>query len=246
MVKMNFKNGEAGQEKISVPGSVEVPKLNRSVGESAQELLELSNSEQALFAQSLSLLFETGFLWREEDSDRSSYGFILRKRPLFEDYFSMLGWNLVFHERLNILQIIHRRNAHKKRLSKDTTIWLLIARLLYAEAKEDKKLSLTRNPVCKVSDFVERYAEHFPGKAFRKKQSLTDGLNELQGLRLIRPAGSKYLVHKDPDALVELLPTLEVVVSALKLKDVSGQIDAFAQESKLSSEDVDSEEYQIQ
>ena len=197
---------------------------------------ELSANEQGQFSDSMTRLFESGFLWRDDDSERSHFSFVLRHRPLFEGFLSTLGWNLVHHERLNMVQILHKRGGHRRKLDKETTIWLLIARLMYAEAKESLKLALTRNPVCSVGDFVKRYAEHFPGKVFRKKQSLEEGLGQLQGLKLIRPAGTKYLFINNTDALVELLPSLEIVVPATKMKEALENLKSFAQGSKTLEE----------
>ena len=135
-----------------------------------------------------------------------------------------------------MVQILHKRGGHRRRLDKDTTIWLLIARLIYAESKESSILALTKNPVCTVGDFVNRYAEHFPGKSFRKKQSLENGLAQLQGIKLIRPAGAKFLFVNNSDALVELLPSLEIVVPATRLKESIDNLKAFAQGAKTEDE----------
>jgi hypothetical protein len=199
--------------------------------------LDLSASEQSFFLDTLSRLFEEGFLWRDDDAERAFYAFVLRHKNAVEGHLSALGWSLVHHDRINMVQLVHKRGAHKRRLNKETTIWVLIARLIYAEHKESNKIVLTRNPVCTVGDFVRRYAEHFPGKAFRKKGSLEDALGQLQSLKLIRPAGHRVLVVSNSDSLMELLPALEIVVPAIKLKEALENLKMFADGARTFEEE---------
>jgi hypothetical protein len=148
----------------------------------ASEYNQLPPGEQAQFADAIRRLFADGLIWREDDGDRRIYSFLARRRALVDAYLQVAGWELRHDERATVYHIVHPEGAHRRRLNRDTSIWLLLFRLFYAEQRESPALSLTRYPVVTVSDVIARYNEFFPGQSVRTEQ------------------------------LIELLPTLEVVV----------------------------------
>lgn len=189
----------------------------------AEEYSQLPPGEQTQFAETVRRLFANGFLWREEEADRRIYSFLVRRRELIADYLIVAGWELRHDERNGIFQIIHREGFHRRRFNRDTTIWLLLLRLIYAEKRERLEVSLTRYPTITVAEVAQRYNEFFPGQVVRKKTSFDEALRTLQSLKLIRAAGGGVLRARDGEKLIELLPTLEVAVSA-------GEIGALAEQ----------------
>ena len=179
----------------------------------AQEYSQLTSTEQTQFSEVVRRLLADGLLWREDENDRRSYMFLLRRRELVTDYLAVAGWELRHEERIGVFQVIHREGAHRRRLNRDTTIWLLLLRLIYAEKRERLEVSLTRYPTVEIGEVTQRYAAFFPGQNVRKKSSLDDALRTLQGLKLIRAAGGVLHIGST-DQLIELLPTLEMVIPA--------------------------------
>lgn len=190
----------------------------------ATEWSALATSERAAFAEVTRRLFEEGLLWRDDDADRRQYSFAVRNLALLGDYLMVAGFRLLHHERLHILQLVHTEGAHRRKLSKDETSWLLLCRIIYAERKESLAISLTRNPAVSVAELFGRYAEFFPGKNLRKRTGLDESLRSLAGLKLIRSAGGGFLRGQDPDLLIELLPTLEVVLPAQRIQDLASEL----------------------
>lgn len=183
----------------------------------AQEYSELPPGEQAQFAEAVRRLLAEGLIWREDEGDRRVYAFLVRRRELVADYLHVAGWELRHDERANVFQVVHREGSHRRRLNRDTTIWLLLLRLVYAEQRESMSVTLTRYPVVEVGEVIRRYAEFFPGQTIRKKTSLDEALRTLSGLKLIRAAGGGVPRAGNPDQVIELLPTLEVVVPASEI-----------------------------
>jgi hypothetical protein len=183
-----------------------------------------SPNEQAQFAEAVRHLLADGFIWREEESERRIYHFIARNSSLVRDYLSVAGWELRHDERLSIFQVIHSEGAHRRRLNRDTTIWLLLLRMIYAEKRERLELALTRHPVVTVGEVIQRYSEFFPGQTVRKKGSLEDALRALHNLKLIRAAGGGAPRVNDADQLIELLPTLEAVVPASEVSTIAEKL----------------------
>ena len=103
-------------------------------------------------------------------------------------------------------------------------------RLFYAEKRERVELSLTRYPTVTVGDVAQRYAEFFSGQAVRKKTSLDDALRTLQTLKLVRAGGGGVLRAANNDQVIELLPTLEVVVPATAIADLVARLGEYQRE----------------
>jgi hypothetical protein len=127
----------------------------------AREYELLTPNEQAQIADAVRRLLSEGILWREEEADRRLYNFIVRRRELIADYLQVGGWELRHDERVAAFQVVHREGAHRRRLTRDTTIWLLILRLMYAEQRESPRIMLTRNPVATVGELASRYTGRF-------------------------------------------------------------------------------------
>src|SRR5581483_7570844 len=157
----------------------------------AQAYSDFSSNEQTQFADTVRRLLADGLLWREDENDRRSYSFLLRHHEVVAEYLTVAGWLLHHDERLNLFHITHQDGAHRKRLTRDTTLWLLLLRLLYAEKQEH--LQLTRYPVVTIGEISERYAEFFPGERVRKKSSREDALRTLAHLKLLRAANGTTL-----------------------------------------------------
>ncbi|MBX0328595.1 DUF4194 domain-containing protein [Oscillochloris sp. ZM17-4] len=194
------------------------------LAEFATEYAQLSAGEQSLFAEAARRLLAEGLIWRGDEGDTRAYAFLLRRRELVAEYLQVAGWELRHDERAQVFQVAHRDGAHRRRLSRDTTVWLLIMRLIYAEKRERVELSLTRYPTVTVGEVAQRYAEFFPGQAVRKKTSLDEALRTLQSLKLVRAGGGGVLRASNNDQIIELLPTLEVVVPASAVGEVAARL----------------------
>jgi hypothetical protein len=179
-----------------------------------EDYQELSSSEQELFRDSLRLLMAEGLVYRGIPEHGKIYSFLRRRETLMKDYLALAGWELRFAERQETFHLQHLTGAHREKLDLSTTKWLLLLRLLYAEAREGRALELTRNPSVTVEDLVRRYAEYFPKERF--KTAMTDALKTLQGWNLLRRHGA--------DDVLELLPTLEVIVPASSLEAATSKL----------------------
>jgi hypothetical protein len=197
----------------------------------AQAYEQLAPGEQTTFTEAVKDLLSQGFVWREDDDDRKVYNFLARRGELVRDYLFVCGWRLEFYEQAKIYYVTHVDGAHRRRLSKELTIWLLIVRLLYAEHRERPEATLTRSPVARVGDIAERYASYFPNQHLRKKTSLTDALRAMQSMKLIAATDSARgsLHADDPDKLVELRPALEVVLPAAEVTVLAEHVRKYAQ-----------------
>jgi Domain of unknown function (DUF4194) len=175
---------------------------------------DLSSSEQDLFRDSLRLLMAEGLVHRGIPEHSRVYSFLRRRESLVREYLSIAGWELRFAERQETFHLQHLTGAHREKLDGSTTKWLLLLRLLYAEKREGRGLDLTRNPSVTLEELAQRYSEYFPNEKFKTRMS--DALTTLQTWNLLR-------WHKVEDVL-ELLPTLEVIVPASGLEEAANKL----------------------
>ncbi|HET9223538.1 MAG TPA: DUF4194 domain-containing protein [Roseiflexaceae bacterium] len=198
-----------------------------SLTQFAQEYSQLSSTEQAQFAETVRRLLADGLIWREDEEDRRSYSFLLRRRELVADYLAVGGWELRHEERVGAFHVVHRDGAHRRRLNREATVWLLLLRLIYAEKRERLEVGLTRYPVVEVGEVARRYAEFFPGQNVRKRSSLSDALRSFQALKLVRAAGGGGIRAGNVEQLIELLPTLEIVVPPAGIAALAERLRAY-------------------
>ncbi|PDW03330.1 hypothetical protein CJ255_09455 [Candidatus Viridilinea mediisalina] len=211
-----------------------------SLHQFALDYSQLPSSEQSQFAQATRRLLADGIIWREEEQDRPIYSFLVRRRELVADYLAVAGWELRHEERIGAFHVVHREGAHRRRFNREQTIWLLLLRLLYAEKRERLEVSLTRYPVVEVAEVARRYAEFFPGQQVRKRSSLTDALRSFQTLKLVRAAGGGTIRAGQSEQLIELLPTLEMIVPAQSINALGerlGQYDRTRSENEGDASD---------
>ncbi len=215
-----------------------------SLNDFAEAYSELSAGEQQQLSDTVRCLLSEGLIWREDEHDRPVYNFLVRRRELVAAYLSVAGWELRYDERIAVFQVIHREGAHRRRLNRDTTIWLLLLRLIYAEKREQVEVRLTRYPTISIEELYQRYTEFLPGQAVKKKTSLDAALRTLQSLKLIRAGGGGTLRASEGEKLLELLPTLEVVVPGSAISEIAERLQEYdrSRERRAASDDEPDDE----
>lgn len=186
-----------------------------------------NSAEQAAFTDTVRRLLAQSWVWRDDDDDRRHYNFLARHEDLFRQYLGLGGWELHHTEPLRLYHVRSAENAHRRRLNKGLTLWLLIARLIYQEQREQNRTTLTPWPLIKVSDLYDRYRSYFPGRPVRVKGEFTEALRELRALRLIRTPEGGAPRADTPDKLIELLPALEIVINASSLAELTALIQPY-------------------
>lgn len=198
---------------------------------------QLTPGEQSQFAEAVRHLLSDGIIWRGEERDRRTYHFLQRYQDLVTDYLRVGGWELRHHERANIFHVVHRDGSHRVRLSRDTTMWVLLVRMIYAERRESIEVSLTRYPTITIAELYRRYTEFFPGQAVRKKTSLEEALRMMQSFKLIRAGEGGRLQMGNGEAVIELLPALEIVMPAYSIAQITERLAEYRSTKSNASEE---------
>lgn len=212
------------------------------MGTFAEEYNELSPNDQALFSESVNRLLAEGLVWFEDTGRSQVYGFVRRHFEMVKDYLSLAGWQLTYYEQQRVFQVTHREGAHRKHLSQESTICLLLLRMIYAEQQEANMLRLTRYPAITLGELYRRYQE-LPNARKRWKNKFEESLRHLQRLNLLRLVGGGSLRLSNPQQVIELLPTLEVVVPAGTAQEVAERLAEYG--TSLHNEMDDGEEEDV-
>lgn len=100
---------------------------------------DMSDSEKEKVREVINRLLEVNMLVKEKD--REMYAVIRRNKTDLTSYFQFLGWELTVDERHECIYLHIQDSRLRRRLDRESTIWLLILRILYEEKRQGLALS---------------------------------------------------------------------------------------------------------
>jgi len=177
----------------------------------------LNVGQKNTFRDCANKLISYTFLARDKEDNKEDYYFVVSFQSLFEEFFSILGYELEVDQSLGTIMLTSETNNNFLRLNRDNTVVLLILRLLYSERL--KETTLNNNIVVNVEDIQSKY-NYLEIKQRINKTDLVKALRLFRKYNLIEVIGLK-------DALVAntkvvLMPTL---LQAIKVSDIN-EVDA--------------------
>ena len=102
--------------------------------------LELLNEEERIRIRNvIQSLLACNFLTREHDA--ALYIAARRYREELAEYFQVIGWEFRVDERYEIVWLLSTGMAHRRALTMEESIWLLVLRLIYEEKRTGLNLS---------------------------------------------------------------------------------------------------------
>jgi hypothetical protein len=200
-------------------------------------IFEFSDADRDLFRRSIHRLLSGSFVLRAVKDDEDIYSFIIRNRGVFEAYFECAGWTLRVDEPIGAISWLGPSPA-RIHFTKDETILLVIARLLYEEKKSE--ITLLENPVVTVSDLLGKY-QSLTGVQL-KKTRFYDVLRRLQTLKLLKAESSDFA----PDSLVSIYPSVALALDSNAVNALHEKISRDAERPALEApENGDDNEEEI-
>ena len=95
------------------------------------------------------------FLVKRKEENRKDYIFVQQHRELFNEYFDLLGYQVVINESNGVIALVNTSGIGRFSLKKVESIFLLILRLLYIEKR--KELSLNDDVVVLMEEIHQKY-----------------------------------------------------------------------------------------
>lgn len=160
-------------------------------------------------------LLNNCFLIGTLENMREKYFDVINHEADYRELFRPLGYTLVIHKALRVVQVISRYPSGRVELRKYESILLLILRLLYVQKRES--LSTNENQVLvTVDEIKDEYDKlSFPRKL--DQQLLTDGLRTLKRYNLAAAVDKL----SDSTARIQVYPSVMLAMPETLIKEAA-------------------------
>lgn len=175
-------------------------------------------------------LLNNCFLIGNVDSTREKYYYVINHEESFRQLFQPIGYTLVIHRNLRVVQLINNHGTGRLALKKYESIMLLIFRLLYVEKRESLSTS-EEKIVVTVEEIKNEYEKLNLPRKF-DKVLLEDSLRNIKRYNLVQPL----------DKLLDMDAKIQVYASVMLAMPDSTISTAYEQTSKLLAQYVNSDE----
>ena len=168
------------------------------------EIYAESAVQQEKFRTAANKLLNACFIVKKKEETRNDYVFILQHRQLFNDYFSLLGYQVEINEGHGVVALVNVNGTGRLRLKKIESVLLLILRLLYLEKR--KELSLVDDVIVLTDEIQQKYSMLKIGpKANLDKTTLRDVIRLFRRYNLIAPLDREVTLS---DARIKIYPSI--------------------------------------
>ena len=160
-------------------------------------------------------LLNNCFLIGTLENMREKYFDVINHENDYRELFRPLGYTLVIHKALRVVQVISRYLSGRVELKKYESILLLILRLLYVQKRES--LSTNENQVLVT---VEEIKDEYDKLSFPRKldqQLLTDGLRTLKRYNLAAAIDKLG----DLTARIQVYPSVMLAMPETQIKEAA-------------------------
>ena len=175
-------------------------------------------------------LLNNCFLIGNLDSTREKYYYVINHEESFRQLFQPIGYTLVIHRNLRVVQLINNHGTGRLALRKYESIMLLIFRLLYVEKRES--LSTSEDKVVVTVEEIKNEYEKLNLLRKFDKVLLEDSLRNIKRYNLVQPL----------DKLLDMDAKIQIYASVMLAMPDTTISTAYEQTSKLLAQYVNSDE----
>ena len=175
-------------------------------------------------------LLNNCFLMGTVDTTREKYYYVINHEESFRQIFLPIGYTLVIHRNLRVVQLINNNGSGRIALRKYESIILLIFRLLYVEKRES--LSTNEDRIYATVEEIKNEYEKLNLPRKFDRAFLEDSIRNIKRYNLVQVADKLV----DMDARIQIYPS---VMLAMPDSNISK---AYDETVKLLSQYENSEE----
>lgn len=178
-------------------------------------------------------LLNNGFIIGTADASREKYYYVLNHEETLKEVFRPLGYTVVIHRNLRVIQLINNHGTGRVVLKKYESILLLILRLLYIQKRE----SISTNVelvYATVEEIKQEYEKLNLPRRFEKKL-LEDSLVNIKKYNLACPMDKL----SDTDARIQIYPSVMLALPDTGLNQAYEQTRQYLQQYTNSREEND-------
>lgn len=180
-------------------------------------------------------LLNNCFIIGNIDATRDKYYYVINHEETFREIFRPLGYTIVIHRNLRVIQLINNHGTGRIALKKYESIILLILRLIYIQKRE----SLSTNEDLVLASIEEIKNEYDKLNLPRKldKKLLEDSFVNIKKYNLANPI-DKLL---NTEAKIQIYPSIMLAMSDTSITTAYEETSRFLEEYR-SSKEEDGEE----
>lgn len=169
-----------------------------------------------------------------KETNRERYLLARKFQESLSTYFQFLGWDLIVDDRHECISLMSPRSEHRRRLSREESVWMLVLRLIYQEKRQG--LSLSEFPVTTLYDIRSKYeAFHLQ---FPSSTILRNIVSLCKRYQLLEPLDQDIFSN---DCRFRLFHSWLQVIHAEKLEEVHAKIVRYEQEGEDGHHEMDEE-----
>lgn len=178
-------------------------------------------------------LLNNCFIIGNIDATREKYYYVINHEEAFREIFRPLGYTIVIHRNLRVIQLINNHGTGKIALKKYESIILLILRLIYIQKRES--LSTKEDMVlASVEEIKNEYEKLNLPRKFDKKL-LEDSFVNIKKYNLANP----YDKLSDTDAKIQIYPSVMLAMSDSSISNAYEETSQYLQQYMNSKEEED-------
>lgn len=147
-------------------------------------------------------LLNNGFLMGTVDTTREKYYYVINHEESFRQIFLPIGYTLVIHRNLRVVQLINNHGSGRIALRKYESIILLIFRLLYVEKRES--LSTNEDRIYATVEEIKNEYEKLNLPRKFDRAFLEDSIRNIKRYNLVQVADKLV----DMDARIQIYPSV--------------------------------------
>lgn len=138
------------------------------------EIKSFPREVEDTFQKTCNQLLACNYIAKDKKDNTRMYYFIINYKQYFDEFFSILGSELVINNELGCIQLKNKFNPMNIKLRKEETFIILILRLLYQE----KLINTTLNNTVAIT--IDEIHNKYQSFGFKKKIYKTDLLSSLR------------------------------------------------------------------
>ena len=151
-------------------------------------------------------LLNNCFLMGTVDTTREKYYFVINHEESFRQLFLPIGYTLVIHRNLRVVQLINNHGSGRIALRKYESIILLIFRLLYVEKRES--LSTNEDRIYATVEEIKNEYEKLNLPRKFDRAFLEDSIRNIKRYNLVQVADKLV----DMDARIQIYPSVMLAI----------------------------------
>lgn len=178
-------------------------------------------------------LLNNCFLIGNVDSTRSKYHYVCSHEELFREIFRPLGYTVVIHRHLRVIQLVNNHGFGKVTLKKYESIMLLILRLMYIQKRES--LSTSEDIVLVSIEEIQNEFEklNLPRKFDRRL--MEESLINIKRYNLAMPIDKLT----DSEAKIQIYPSVMLAMTDSSITAAYNETREYLQQYVVNKEEED-------